>query len=134
MGLKLDDHSSALDKGVKRILATVTCTERMKKEKGKKKKERGKVAGTSIRPDESELLGNRLRPAGPQTATRKKPPFEGGYEGVNTATNWQNLLGAGCRVAPRRRRRLEAPAKPTRPSGTLPQKGGPFLPSAPNHE
>jgi len=50
----------------------------MKNEKG----EGEKGAGASIRPDESGLLGNRLLPAGPQTATRKvPPPFEGGYGG-----------------------------------------------------
>jgi len=49
----------------------------MKKEKGRGEKS----AGASIRPDESELLGNRLLPAGPQTATIKAPPFEGGHRG-----------------------------------------------------
>jgi len=49
----------------------------MKKEKGIGKK----AAGASILPDESGLLGNRLLPAGPQTATIKAPPFEGGYGG-----------------------------------------------------
>jgi len=49
----------------------------MKNEKG----ERKKAAGASIHPDESGPLGNRLLPAGPQTATIKAPPFEGGYGG-----------------------------------------------------
>jgi len=54
----------------------------MKKEKGKMKKERGKKAtGASIHPDESGPLGNRLLPAGLQTATIKAPPFEGGRGG-----------------------------------------------------
>ncbi len=44
----------------------------MKKEKGKGEKS----AGASIHPDESGPLGNRLFPAGLQTATRKRPPFE----------------------------------------------------------
>jgi len=49
----------------------------MKKEKG----EGEMSAGASIRLDESGLLGNRLLPAGPQTATIKAPPFEGGNGG-----------------------------------------------------
>jgi len=49
----------------------------MKKEKG----EGEKAAGASIHPDESGPLGNRLLPAGPQTAIIRVPPFEGGYRG-----------------------------------------------------
>ncbi len=49
----------------------------MKKEKG----EGEKAAGASIRPDESELLGNRLLPAGLQTTTIKKPPLRGAIGG-----------------------------------------------------
>jgi len=45
------------------------------------KKEKGKAAGASIRPDESGPLGKWLLPAGPQTAKIKVPPFEGGYGG-----------------------------------------------------
>jgi len=63
----------------------------MKKEKGKKKKERGKSAGTSIYPDESGPLGNRILPARPQTAPHQKPPFEGGQRGVKTATNYRKI-------------------------------------------
>jgi len=37
--------------------------------------------GASIRPDESGLLGNRLLPAGPQTAKLKEPSFEGATGG-----------------------------------------------------
>jgi len=53
-------------------------------EKGKMKKEKGegeKAAGASIRPDESELLGNRLLPAWPQTAKLKSPPLRGATGG-----------------------------------------------------
>jgi len=51
----------------------------MKKEK--RKRIWRKAAGTSIRPDKSGLLGNRLLSTGPQTAKLKEPPFEGGYGG-----------------------------------------------------
>jgi len=49
----------------------------MKKEKG----EGEKAAGASIHPDESDLLGNRLLPAGPQTAKLKSPPLRGATGG-----------------------------------------------------
>ncbi len=61
---------------------SMICTER--DEKGKRKKEGigKKAAGASILPDESGPLGNRLLPAGPQTATTIKAPlFEGGATG-----------------------------------------------------
>jgi len=49
----------------------------MKNEKGKGQK----AAGASIRPDESELLGNRLLLPGPQTAKLKSPPLRGATGG-----------------------------------------------------
>ena len=72
-------------------------------EKGKMKKEKGKgekAAGASIHPDESELLGNRLLPAGPQTATLKAPPFEGGLRGVKQCRELPKLLIGRHDLAP----------------------------------
>ncbi len=49
----------------------------MKNEKG----EGEKATGTSIHPDESGPLGNRLLTAEPQTAKRKSPPLRGATGG-----------------------------------------------------
>jgi len=55
----------------------------IRKEKRKMKKEQGEMGAPVHRyvSAGAEPLGNRLLPAGPQTATHKEPPFEGGYGG-----------------------------------------------------